>query len=415
MVITVAEKTKVTNGLDIGTTKICCVMARTDGGLPEIQGSGIAPSLGVKRGVVNDIGATVAAITEAVSEAELMAGVEVEAVNVGIAGGHVKSMNSRGLVAVARTDHEITDRDIERAIEQAKAIALPVDREVLHVLPKEFTVDDQHGVRDPRGMIGTRLEADVHIITGAVMAAQNLLKAVQKAGLKVNQIILEPLASARAVLTDDEMELGVALVDMGGGTTDIAVYQDGAVRHTAVLAVGGNNVTQDLAIGLRTPRQEAEHIKREYAVALAELVEDDDMVEVEDVGGRKSRLINKRKIAEIVQPRMEEIVNLVKLQITQAVPFELLPAGVVFTGGASKVQGLPDLAEKVLGVPSRVGYPLEVGGLADAVEDPIYSTAVGLIMYGLPGTKRFSEGLEEDSVLFKKILDQMKKWIEQII
>jgi cell division protein FtsA len=264
-------------------------------------------------------------------------------------------------------------------------------------------------------MIGTRLEADVHIITGAVMAAQNLLKAVQKAGLKVNQIILEPLASARAVLTGDETELGVALVDMGGGTTDIAVYQDGAVRHTAVLAVGGNNVTQDLAIGLRTPRQEAEHIKRVYAVALAELIEDDDLVEVEDVGGRKSRLINRRKITEIVQPRMEEIINLVKLQITQAVPFEMLPAGVVFTGGASKIQGLPDLAEKVLGVPSRVGYPLEVGGLADAVEDPIYSTAVGLIMYGMPGTERFSEGLEEDSVLFKKILDQMKKWIEQII
>jgi cell division protein FtsA len=410
-----ADKTKITTGLDIGTTKICCVTARTDGGAPEILGSGIAPSLGVKRGVVNDIGATVAAITEAVSEAELMAGVEVEAANVGIAGGHIKSMNSRGLVAVARTDHEITERDIERAIEQAKAIALPVDREVLHVLPKEFTVDDQHGVRDPRGMIGTRLEADVHIITGAVMAAQNLLKAVQKARLKVNQIILEPLASARAVLTSDEMELGVALVDMGGGTTDIAVYQDGAVRHTAVLAVGGNNVTQDLAIGLRTPRQEAEHIKREYAVALAELVEDDDMVEVEDVGGRKSRLINRRKITEIVQPRMEEIINLVKLQITQAVPFEMLPAGVVFTGGASKIQGLPDLAEKVLGVPSRVGYPLDVGGLADAVEDPIYSTAVGLIMYGMPGTGRFSEGLEEDSVLFKKILDQMKKWIEQII
>jgi cell division protein FtsA len=290
-----------------------------------------------------------------------------------------------------------------------------VDREVLHVLPKEFTVDDQHGVRDPRGMIGTRLEADVHIITGAVMAAQNLLKAVQKAGLKVNQIILEPLASARAVLTGDETELGVALVDMGGGTTDIAVYQDGAVRHTAVLAVGGNNVTQDLAIGLRTPRQEAEHVKREYAVVLAELVEDDDLVEVEDVGGRKSRLINRRKITEIVQPRMEEIINLVKLQITQTVPFEMLPAGVVFTGGASKIKGLPDLAEKVLGVPSRVGYPLEVGGLADAVEDPIYSTAVGLIMYGMPGTARFSEGPEEDSVLFKKILDQMKKWIEQII
>jgi cell division protein FtsA len=414
-VVIVAEKVKVTNGLDIGTTKICCVISRTDGGPPEILGSGIAPSLGVKRGVVNDIGATVAAITEAVSEAELMAGVDVDAVNVGIAGGHIKSMNSRGLVAVARTDHEITERDIERAIEQAKAIALPVDREVLHVLPKEFTVDDQRGIRDPRGMVGTRLEADVHIITGAVMAAQNLLKAVQKTGLKVNQIILEPLASAKAVLTDDEVELGVALVDLGGGTTDIAVYQEGSVRHTAVLAVGGNNVTQDLAIGLRTPRQEAEHIKREYAVAFAELIEGDDMVEIEDVGGRKSRLINRKKITEIVQPRMEEIINLVKLQITQVVPFEMLPAGVVFTGGASKIRGLAELAESYLGVPARVGYPLEVSGLADAVEDPIYSTAVGLIMYGLPGAGRFSEGPEEDSVLFKKILDQMKKWIEQII
>lgn len=411
-----AEKTDYIVGLDVGTTKVCCVIGKQaeDGGI-EVLGAGIAPSLGVKRGVVNDINATVAAIVEAVSEAQQVAGVEIDSCNVGIAGGHIKSVNSKGVIAISRADKDITDKDIERVLEQAKAIALPVDREVLHTIPGEFSVDDQVGISDPRGMSGGRLEAEVHIITGAVNAAQNLVKAVRKADLKVNSLVLEPIASARAVLTTDEKELGVILVDIGGGTTDMVIYYEGNIRHTAVLAVGGMNVTRDLAIGLRTPRDAAEQIKKEHAYAILSHIQGDDMIEVADVGGRRPRMINRRMIAEIVGPRMEEMLALVNREVAEHRDGDILAAGVVFSGGGSKIKGLCELAEQLYDLPARVGYPIGISGLVEAVEDPIYSTAVGLTLFGGPKGKLFAEGGEADAVIFERLLKQMKSWIENLI
>jgi cell division protein FtsA len=364
--------------------------------------------------MVVNIESTVQSVVEAVREAEQMAGVEVGEVNVGIAGGHIKSMNSKGIVAISSADREITQKDIERCIEQAKAIALPVDREVLHVLPKEFAVDDQRAIRDPRGMVATRLEADVHIITGAITSAQNLVRSVNRADLKVNRLVLEPLASARAVLTPDEMELGVALVDMGGGTTDIAVFHEGSVRHTSVLAVGGDQITRDLAVGLRTPRLAAEQIKQKYALAMASLVDEDGVVEVADVGGRRARMIDRSYIAEIVQARLEEVITLLKREIDQSGYADHLAAGVVLTGGCANMEGIAELGEQIFNMPTRIGIPLGVTGLSDSVADPIFATGVGLILYDLPEGGRFHEGAQSDAVIFHKIFSQMKSWMENI-
>ncbi len=409
------EKYNVVTGLDVGTTKVCCVIAKANGGpAVEILGTGLAPSLGSKRGMVVNIESTVQSIVEAVREAEQMAGVEVQEINVGIAGGHIKSMNSKGVVAIARADREIGKKDIDRCVEQAKAIALPADREVLHVLPKEFRVDDQHNIRDPRGMVATRLEAEVHIITGAITSAQNLVKSVTRSGLKVNRLVLEPLASARAVLTPDEMELGVALVDMGGGTTDVAVFYEGAVQHTSVLAMGGDAVTRDLAVGLRTPRLAAEQIKQKYAVALTSLVREDAMIEVADVGGRRARMIDRSFVAEVVQARLEEVLTLVKREVHGSGFQELLAAGVVITGGCANLEGIEELAEQVFNVPTRVGMPLGVTGLSESVADPLFATGVGLILYNLPEEGRFSDGPDNDAVIFHKIFAQMKSWMENI-
>jgi cell division protein FtsA len=401
--------------LDVGTTKVCCAIAKRDGGpAVEILGTGLAPSLGSKRGMVVNIESTVQSVVEAVREAEQMAGVEVGAVNVGIAGGHIKSMNSRGIVAISSADRVITKKDIDRCIEQAKAIALPVDREVLHVLPKEFAVDDQHGIRDPRGMVATRLEAEVHIVTGAITSAQNLVRSVNRAGLKVNRLVLEPLASARAVLTPDEMELGCALVDMGGGTTDIAVFHEGSVRHTSVLAVGGDQVTRDLAVGLRTPRLAAEQIKQKYAVAMTTLVAEDGVVEVADVGGRRARMIDRSYIAEIAQARLEEVLTLVKREIAQSGYGDYLAAGVVLTGGCANMDGMAELGEQLFNLPTRVGLPLGVTGLSESVADPIFATGVGLVRFDMPEEGTFGDGPDNDAVIFHKILSQMKSWMESI-
>jgi cell division protein FtsA len=409
------ERFNIIAGLDVGTTKVCCAIAKQDGGpAVEILGTGLAPSLGSKRGMVVNIESTVQSVVEAVREAEQMAGVEVGAVNVGIAGGHIKSMNSRGIVAISSADREITKKDIDRCIEQAKAIALPVDREVLHVLPKEFAVDDQRGIRDPRGMVATRLEAEVHIVTGAITSAQNLVRSVNRAGLKVNRLVLEPLASARAVLTPDEMELGCALVDMGGGTTDVAVFHEGSVRHTSVLAVGGDQVTRDLAVGLRTPRLAAEQIKQKYAVALTSLVTEDSTIEVADVGGRRARMIDRSYIAEISQARLEEVLTLIKREIGQSEYGEHLAAGVVLTGGCANMDGIVELGEQIFNLPTRVGLPLGVTGLSESVADPIFATGVGLVLYNLPEEGRFNDGSDNDAVIFHKILTQMKSWMENI-
>jgi cell division protein FtsA len=409
------ERFNIVAGLDVGTTKVCCVIAKRDGGpAVEILGTGLAPSLGSKRGMVVNIESTVQSVVEAVREAEQMAGVEVGEVNVGIAGGHIKSMNSKGIVAISSADREITKKDIDRCIEQAKAIALPVDREVLHVLPKEFAVDDQRAIRDPRGMVATRLEADVHIVTGAITSAQNLVRSVNRADLKVNRLVLEPLASARAVLTPDEMELGVALVDMGGGTTDVAVFHEGSVRHTSVLAVGGDQITRDLAVGLRTPRLAAEQIKQKYALAMASLVDEDGVVEVADVGGRRARMIDRSYIAEIVQARLEEVITLLKREIDQSGYADHLAAGVVLTGGCANMEGIAELGEQIFNMPTRIGVPLGVTGLSDSVADPIFATGVGLILYDLPEGGRFHEGAQSDAVIFHKIFSQMKSWMENI-
>ncbi len=409
------ERFNIVAGLDVGTTKVCCVIAKRDGGpAVEILGTGLAPSLGSKRGMVVNIESTVQSVVEAVREAEQMAGVEVDEVNVGIAGGHIKSMNSKGIVAISSANREISKKDIERCVEQAKAIALPVDREVLHVLPKEFAVDDQRGIRDPRGMVATRLEADVHIVTGAITSAQNLVRSVNRAGLKVNRLVLEPLASARAVLTPDEMELGAGVVDMGGGTTDIALFHEGSVRHTSVLAVGGDQVTRDLAVGLRTPRLAAEQIKQKYAVAMSSLVSEEGVVEVADVGGRRARMIDRGYIAEIVQARLEEMITLVKREIAQSGYADHLAAGVVLTGGCANMEGIADLSEQIFDMPTRIGLPLGITGISDSVADPIFATGVGLILYGLPEEGRFHDGTENDAVVFHKILSQMKSWMESI-
>lgn len=409
------ERFNIVAGLDVGTTKVCCVIAKRDGGpAVEILGTGLAPSLGSKRGMVVNIESTVQSVVEAVREAEQMAGVEVGDVNVGIAGGHIKSMNSKGIVAISSADREITKKDIDRCIEQAKAIALPVDREVLHVLPKEFAVDDQRAIRDPRGMIATRLEADVHIITGAITSAQNLVRSVNRADLKVNRLVLEPLASARAVLTPDEMELGVALVDMGGGTTDIAVFHEGSVRHTSVLAVGGDQITRDLAVGLRTPRLAAEQIKQKYALAMASMVDEDGVVEVADVGGRRARMIDRSYIAEIVQARLEEVITLLKREINQSGYEDHLAAGVVLTGGCANMEGIDALGEQIFNMPTRIGVPLGVTGLSESVADPIFATGVGLILYDSPEGGRFHDGAESDALIFHKVFSQMKSWMENI-
>jgi len=410
-----ADKFNIVAGLDVGTTKVCCVVAKADGGPAlEILGTGLAPSMGSRMGMVVNVESTVQSIVEAVREAEQMAGVEVQAVNVGIAGGHIQGLHGKGMVAISRPDREITKKDIDRCVEQAKAIALPVDREVLHVLPKEFTVDDQRGVRDPRGMIATRLEADVHIVTGAVTSAQNLVKSVTRAGLKVNRLVLEPLASARAVLTPDEIELGVAMVDMGGGTTDIALFYEGAVRHTAVLVMGGDNVTRDLAVGLRTPRLAAEQIKRKYGVALSSLLREDGTIEVADLGGRRPRMIDRSIVAEIIQARLEEILTLAKRELQQSGYYDRLAAGVVLTGGCSNMAGIADLGEQIFDVPTRVGYPWGMAGLSDTVADPLFATGVGLILFDMPEEGRFSDGKEHEEIVFNKILSAMRSWIEHL-
>ncbi|MDX1624125.1 MAG: cell division protein FtsA, partial [Gemmatimonadota bacterium] len=358
-------------GLDIGTTKIGCIVAELDEDRNvKIVGVGTSRSEGLRRGVVVNLEKTVLSIGRAIEEAELMAGVEVRNVYAGIAGDHVRSINSHGVIAVSRGGVEITRSDINRVIDAAKAVAIPMDREILHILPQEFTVDDQRGIKDPTGMAGVRLEVDVHIVTGAVSSAQNLVKAIQKAGYQVRDLVLEPLASSRGVLTEDEKELGVGLVDIGGGTTDIAVFHEGSIRHTSVIGLGGNSVTNDLAIGLRTPARDAERIKERYGVAMSRLVEPDEEIVVPRVASQGERKVGRQVVASIIQPRMEEILSLVESDIQKTGWYDRIPAGIVLTGGASALPGTVELAERQLDVPVRIGYPIGVSGLGGAGGDP---------------------------------------------
>ncbi|HTK31694.1 MAG TPA: cell division protein FtsA [Candidatus Saccharimonadaceae bacterium] len=381
-----AQTTRTFVGLDIGTTKISCIVADMNGtGELRVVGVGNAPSEGLRRGVVVDLEKTVASIQRAVEEAERMAGVPVKGVHAGIAGDHIRSINSRGVIAVSRKDNEIGPADVDRVVEAAKAIAIPMDREIIHVIPQEFIVDDQDGIKDPVGMSGVRLEAEVHIITGAVTSAKNICRSIQRAGLRVYDLVLEPLASSHAVLGADERDLGVVLLDLGGGTTDVAVFFEGSIRHTAIVPFGGANVTSDLAIGLRTPIDKAEQIKIQFGCALASLVSPDSKVSVSGVGGRADREISRHVLASMIEPRMEEIFQLANKEVKKNHFAELLGGGVVLTGGTSLMPGVVELAEQVFEMPVRLGVPQGLGGLSANVADPRFSTGVGLVLHAALG------------------------------
>ena len=387
-----ADENKIV-GLDIGTTKIAAIISEIDeSGQPKIIGIGTSPSEGLKRGVVINLEKTVESVASAVEDAETMAGVKVNSVYAGIAGDHIRSINSRGVIAVSRSDHEITSADVDKVIEAAKTVALPIDREIIHVLPQEFTVDDQSGIKDPVGMVGVRLETEVHIVTGAVTSAQNIYRSVKKAGLEVWDLVLQPLASSYALLSGDEEELGVALIDLGGGTTDFAIFYDGSIRHTGVVGLGGKNVTNDIAIGLRTPVDQAEEIKKLYGCAISSLVDPNEMIEVPGVGGREPKQISRSVLAAIIEPRAEEILSLTLHEMKKSNFFDLLNAGMVLTGGGSLMQGMVELAEKIFDVPVRTGKPTGISGLEEAASSPIHSTGVGLILYGWEQIKEGKSG-----------------------
>jgi len=402
-------------GLDIGTTKIACIISELDAnGELKIVGVGVSQSDGLRKGVVVNIDKTVRSIQKAVEEAELMAGVDVDAVWVGIAGDHIRAINSRGVVAISRDNNEISELDVIRAIDAAKAVSIPMDREILHVIPQEYVVDDQKGIKDPIGMCGVRLETQVHIITGAVTSAQNIYKSVDKAGLKVIDLVLEPLASCYAVLEKDEKELGVALVDMGGGTTDIAIYFDESIRQTAVVGLGGKNVTSDIAIGIRTPIERAEEIKRQYGCACSSLLKGTEYISVPGVGGREQREVSKAVLSSIIEPRLEEILSLALREIKRTEYADMLGAGVVLTGGGALMDGIQELSEKVFEMPVKVGIPTGFGGLTEAAKSPIHATGVGLCMYGMEQMKnRKSKKTLNSDDNFKRIFDKMKTWVKE--
>lgn len=398
-------------GLDIGTTKICAIVGElTDEGI-DIIGIGSHPSKGLRKGVVVNIETTVNSIQRAIDEAEAMAGTEITHVYTGIAGGHVKSFGGRGVVALK--DREVREADIARVIEQAKTVNIPVDREVIHVLPQEFIVDDQGGIREPLGMTGARLEAKVHIVTGAVASAQNIIKCANRAGLNVSDIVLQPLASSEAVLTEEEKELGVCLVDIGGGTTDIAIFQNGAIVHTAVIALGGHNLTNDIAVGLRTPVDHAERLKQKFGCSLTAMVDKADMIEVPSVGGRDPRVMGRQILSEILEPRVEEIFQLVHHEVERNGFSELLTSGVVITGGSTLLPGMTELAEEIMGVPVRRGVPRGIGGLVDVVKSPVYATGVGLVVYGARHQDRSMFRIREENV-FKKVKRRMGEWLQEV-
>lgn len=397
-------------GLDIGTSKVVAIVGEiTREGQIEIIGLGSHPSRGLKKGVVVNIESTVQSIQRAIEEAELMAGCQINSVYAGVAGSHVKSINSHGIVAIK--DREVSEMDLDRVIDAARAVAIPADQRILHILPQEFIVDEQEGIREPIGMSGVRLEAKVHLVTGAVGAAQNIIKCVRRCGLEVDDIILEQLASSYSVLTDDEKELGVCLVDIGGGTTDIAVFSDGAIRHTAVIPIAGDQVTNDIAVALRTPTQYAEEIKVKYACALRQLANADETIEVPSVGDRPPRKLSRQTLAEVVEPRYDELLGLVQAELRKSGFEDIIAAGIVLTGGSSKMDGVVDLAEEIFHMPVRLGKPQYVSGLADVVNNPIHATGVGLLLFGEQHQNNGTRYLSTDGGM-KGIWDRMKNWFQ---
>jgi cell division protein FtsA len=374
----------------------------------------MAPSEGLRKGVVINIDKTVHSIEKAVEEAELMAGVDIDAAWVGIAGDHIRAINSKGVVAISSENNEITAVDVDRAIAAAKAVSIPLGREVLHVIPQEFVVDEQKGIKDPIGMSGVRLETQVHIITGAITSAQNIYKSVEKAGLKVIDLVLQPLASSYAVLEKDEKELGVALLDIGGGTTDIAIYSEDSIRHTAVVALGGEYVTKDIAIGIRTPIEKAEEIKKQFGCAFSPLVKNNEYVSVPGVGGREQREISKAVLSSIIEPRLEEILSLALREIKRTEYGDMLGAGIVITGGGALMEGIQELTERVFEMPVKIGLPTGFGGLTEAARSPVHATGVGLCLYGAAmstakkGKRQYLPGGS-----FKQVWDRMKGWLKE--
>ena len=396
-------------GLDIGTSKVAAIVGElTADGDIEIIGIGSHRSRGLKKGVVVNIESTVQSIQRAIEEAELMAGCHIEEVYAGIAGSHVRSLNSHGIVAIR--DREVFPQDIERVIDAAQAVAIPADQKVLHILPQEYLVDNQEGVREPLGMSGVRLEAKVHLVTCAVNAAQNVEKCIERCGLKVKDVILEQLASSYAVLSDDERELGVCLVDIGGGTTDIAVFTDGAIRHTAVIPIAGDQVTNDIAMALRTPTQNAEEIKIKYACALTQLARADETIKVPGVGDKPPKELSRQALAEVVEPRYDELFTLVQAELRRSGFEDLVAAGIVLTGGSSKMEGVIELAEEIFHMPVSLGTPKHVTGLKDIVRNPIYATGVGLLLYG---KQREEETRGRGKGRTSGVVKRLKSWVSE--
>ena len=399
-------------GLDIGTSKVVAIVGEINE-MDEIEvvGIGMHPSRGLKKGVVVNIESTVQSIQKAIEEAELMAGCDIHSVYAGIAGSHIRSLNSHGIVAIQ--EKEVSLNDVDRVIDAARAVAIPADQKILHILPQEFLIDSQEGILDPIGMSGIRMEANVHMVTGAESASQNITKCIQKCGLEVDDIVLEQLASSYAVLTEDEKELGSCLVDIGGGTTDIAVFQGGAIQHTAVIPIAGDQVTNDIAVSMRTPTQYAEDIKIKYACALSQLANPDETIEVPSVGDRPPRRLARQTLAEIVEPRFEELFSLIRNELRRSGFEESIPAGIVITGGSAKMEGAVELAEEVFHVPVRLGSPQYIEGLADVVRNPIHATGVGLLIYGRDSMDRrnYNKASIKNSISDK--MDQIKDWFRK--
>ena len=398
-------------GLDIGTSKVVSIVGDvSDNGDIEVIGIGSHPSRGLKKGVVVNIESTVHSIQRAVEEAELMAGCDIHSVHTGIAGSHVRSLNSHGIVAIR--DREVSGGDVDRVIDAARAVAIPADQKILHILPQEFLIDNQEGIREPIGMSGVRLEAKVHMVTGAESAAQNIVKCIQRCGLEVDDIVLEQLASSYSVLTDDEKELGSCIVDIGGGTTDLAVFHNGAIQHTAVIPIAGDQVTNDIAVSMRTPTQYAEEIKIKYACALSQLANPDETIEVPSVGDRPPRRLARQTLAEIVEPRFEELFGLIRDELRRSGFEELIAAGIIITGGSAKMEGAVELAEEVFHMPVRLGSPQYVNGLMDVVRNPIHATGVGLLLYGYENIARRNRRSTPVSGSVADLWGQTKSWFQ---
>lgn len=396
-------------GIDIGTSKVVAIVGEiTSDGKINVIGIGSHPSQGLKKGVVVNIESAIVSIQNAVEEAELMAGCQIYSAFTGIAGSHIRSMNSHGIVAIR--DREVTQLDVDRVIDAAKAVAIPADQKILHILPQEFIIDNQDAIREPIGMSGVRLEAKVHIVTGAVSAAQNIIKCLKRCGLMASDIVLEQFASSQSVLTDDEKELGVCMIDIGGGTTDIAIFTDGAIRHTAVIPIAGDQVTNDIAIALRTPARNADEIKLKYSCALQELADANMMIDIPTVGDRPGRHVSKRALAEVVEARYEELFVLVAQEIRRSGLDDRIAAGIVLTGGAAKVEGAVELAERVFRTQVRLGTPQFVSGLPEIINNPVYATGVGLLLYGLQQRESQQETLTQPTL--KGLWGRMRSWFQ---